>query len=76
MGEKTVFSVPERACKDCKWYDITTSGVGICRIKPPGTHAQLVSIDKERGPQWVQYTSWPIVSSTDFCAEYSRKMQS
>ena len=74
--EKTKVTVGDRACTHCLFCG-STIGHGrtitmICRKKVPTVSAALL-----QGPDglvWNSVTSWPVVTSTDWCAEFEPRL--
>jgi hypothetical protein len=72
----------EKVCANCKFYDTILNPAGaiamhVCRQKSPTAQGQCIGVDPQtRQPQWIYTTLWPMVASTDWCADFARKLQS
>lgn len=62
-------------CARCRWYDAVRADMSICRLRPPtGTGALVQGISGK--PGWVYTALWPVVTSQDWCGEFSPKLSS
>ncbi len=79
--DKTQHAIPEKTCLSCKFCDTIVSmklgaATQVCRMRAPTGGGQLVGVTPDGQPSWAYTTFWPIVTSTDWCGDYARKLQS
>lgn len=78
--EKTRLAVSsQKSCLECRFCDTSVSlaagqTVTLCRFRPPVAVAMLVNTPNGLG--WQQFSTWPQVTSSDWCAEYRAKLSS
>ena len=81
MVEKTKFAGSNNpSCMKCRYFDTITNMVkgesqSVCRLRPPQAYAMLGMT----GPgqfAWMQYTGWPQVAASDWCAEFQPGLDS
>ncbi len=68
MTKKVEPAEDQKTCKNCKYWNFQKEeGVGECRRNPPATF-----FDQEEG---AAFALWPYTDDTDWCGEFSRKLQ-
>jgi hypothetical protein len=79
--EKTVYPADfAKSCANCKFCDTVTNPVQaqstmFCRLKAPISQGQCIGLDPAtKQPQWIYTTLWPMVTTSDWCGDWSRKV--